>query len=288
MGPLLRAERFALVGDHYQLPPLARSEEARRKGYDVSLFKRLSAAHPVAVARLSQQYRMNRDIQLLSNALVYNFQLRCASQEVADACLSIPRLDRALETSVGRWGGSARRVFAPSARVVFADTDKIGRSCERREKKGYTNEVEARVVAKVVHAMVTGGVSQSQIGIISPYRLQLETLREMLRDEASSLTSSDAKATTTTTGVMVETVDKFQGLDKDCILISLVRSNLTAEVGRLLRDWRRINVAVTRAKKKLILVGSFRTLRNAHLLGSCLELIKARRWVVSLPKNALR
>lgn len=84
LGPLRFADIFVLVGDHYQLPPLIRNNEARDSGMDLSLFKRLSEAHPQAIVNLEYQYRMNQDIMVLSNALIYNYRLRCGTPAVAE------------------------------------------------------------------------------------------------------------------------------------------------------------------------------------------------------------
>lgn len=109
LGPLRFSEKFVLVGDHNQLPPLVRfflccdyvrcltntglqvrNREARKAGLDVSLFRRLSEAHPHAVVELTQQYRMNADIMLLSNRLIYNDRLNCGNQKVANQSLTLP------------------------------------------------------------------------------------------------------------------------------------------------------------------------------------------------------
>ena len=91
LGPLRFADKFVLVGDHFQLPPLVRNREAKRGGLDVSLFRRLSEAHPEAVIDLNEQYRMNEDIMVLSNKLIYNDRLRCGSEAVAKRSLVLPR-----------------------------------------------------------------------------------------------------------------------------------------------------------------------------------------------------
>jgi len=90
LGPLRFANRFILVGDHHQLPPLVRSHEAREGGLDESLFKRLCDAHPEAVVDLRSQYRMNEDIMLLANELVYSNKLSCGTPEVAARSLLMP------------------------------------------------------------------------------------------------------------------------------------------------------------------------------------------------------
>lgn len=91
LGPLRYADRFVLVGDHYQLPPLVRNLEAQKGGLDVSLFRFLSETHPRALTNLEHQYRMNEDIMLLSNSLVYDGLLKCGNQSVAKRVLQIPK-----------------------------------------------------------------------------------------------------------------------------------------------------------------------------------------------------
>jgi DNA replication ATP-dependent helicase Dna2 len=90
LGPLRYADRFVLVGDHYQLPPLVRNVEAQKGGLDVSLFKLLSESQPQAMTILEHQYRMNEDIMLLSNTLVYDGMLKCGNMDVARRILQIP------------------------------------------------------------------------------------------------------------------------------------------------------------------------------------------------------
>ncbi|XP_015756273.1 PREDICTED: DNA replication ATP-dependent helicase/nuclease DNA2-like [Acropora digitifera] len=113
IGPLRRSRVFILVGDHYQLPPLVQSVEAREGGMDVSLFKRLSEQHPHAVVSLEHQYRMNQDIMELSNTLIYENRLKCGTQEVARAQLQLPNWDELVsfvkDTTSNATGG---RVFS--------------------------------------------------------------------------------------------------------------------------------------------------------------------------------
>lgn len=97
LGPLRFADKFVLVGDHFQLPPLVKSARARKGGLDVSLFRRLSEAHPHAVAELAHQYRMNEDIMTLSNTLIYENRLICGNEEVATRTLPMKGMPSALE-----------------------------------------------------------------------------------------------------------------------------------------------------------------------------------------------
>jgi DNA replication ATP-dependent helicase/nuclease Dna2 len=90
IGPLRFADTFVLVGDHHQLPPLVRSRDAKKKGLEVSLFRLLCDAHPQAVVDLAYQYRMNADIMLISNTLIYKDRLKCGTKEVAERSFVLP------------------------------------------------------------------------------------------------------------------------------------------------------------------------------------------------------
>ncbi|KAF5095524.1 hypothetical protein DV451_004636 [Geotrichum candidum] len=133
------------------------------------------------------------------------------------------------------------------------------------------NPREADVVQLVVEALCQSGVAETAVGVLSVYRAQLRLLTARLRAR---------------TGVEVLTADRSQGRDKDCIVISLVRSNSHAAVGDLLRDWRRLNVSFTRAKSKLIIVGSRNTLEGIGILRAFLDLVDDRGWAYELPPAA--
>lgn len=122
---------------------------------------------------------------------------------------------------------------------------------------------------QMVQAARQAGIQDEQIALISPYRLQLKHL-----------------AFPEFPGVEVSTIDKYQGRDRDWIIISLVRSNASANVGELLRDWQRLNVAFTRAKKKLVLLGSAKTVLQHDSFVKLSELLKTRDWLFHLPADA--
>jgi DNA replication ATP-dependent helicase Dna2 len=134
-----------------------------------------------------------------------------------------------------------------------------------------TNPTEARLVAQLVTALVLGGVPAENVAVISPLRSQLKLLRRRLQHVKN---------------LEINTVDKLQGMDRDCIIISMVRSNAEGVVGHLLQDRRRINVAVSRARKKLLIVGSATTLGKASTTCELVDLMKARGWILSLPPKA--
>ncbi|TPX33425.1 hypothetical protein SeMB42_g07481 [Synchytrium endobioticum] len=282
LGPLRFAKKFVLVGDHYQLPPLVKHQEARDNGLAVSLFRRLSEAHPSAVTYLEHQYRMCSDITLLSNTLIYNHRLRCGTPAVADAMLQISGFldgmhavhqQSHLAVHSGACEGHMcwiRGILDPVRRVVFVDTDSVPAPDSKRGESTQ-NDTEAVLVKHTVESLIASSVEEGEIGVISPYRSQLKVLTHILLNRP---------------GVEVHTVDKFQGRDKECVIVSLVRSNSNQNIGDLLRDWRRINVAFTRAKHKLIIFGSGSTLAATDLFTAFLDLVEQKQWVYKLPPKA--
>ncbi|KAJ8085344.1 DNA replication endonuclease-helicase Dna2 [Marasmius tenuissimus] len=276
LGPLRFADKFVLVGDHFQLPPLVRNPLARKGGLDVSLFRRLSDAHPGSVVDLAYQYRMNADIMLLSNKLIYGNRLRCGSEEVARQALVLPDrsfLQNIHNGTLGCSGGEScwiERLMDERCKAVFVDTDMI--PChDSRVGDLVQNEGEANIVYQVTETLICCGIQPSQLGIISLYRQQIKVLSQKLKVRS---------------GIEFMTADKSQGRDKDCIIISLVRSNSTGSIGDLVRDWRRMNVSFTRARSKLIIVGSRKTLADIELLHEFFVLMEGKGWILQLPAGA--
>lgn len=292
LGPIRMSRTFVLVGDHNQLPPLVQNEEARQGGLDVSLFKLLSDTHPDSVVNLEHQYRMSEDIMTLSNTLIYNGRLKCGTESLRTAELEIPNL-AALDSRhfppsavssnpICRGPGKGKcyihSLLHPSARVRFVDTDSLPGSSEVAKGNRIINPLEARIITQLVDSLLVCGVPASEIGVMTHYRSQLSLLKHSLRG----------------TGVEMHTADRFQGRDKSVVLLSLVRSNDEGKIGELLKDWRRINVAFTRAKTKLLVVGSRRTLKGVgagnggeggngegggEVIGRFVGLMEERGWV---------
>ncbi|KAL1192958.1 DNA replication ATP-dependent helicase/nuclease JHS1 [Cardamine amara subsp. amara] len=265
IGPLLFASTFVLVGDHYQLPPLVQSTEARENGMSISLFRRLSEAHPQAISVLQNQYRMCQGIMELSNALIYGDRLCCGSAEVANATLVL-----STSSSTSPW---LKKVLEPTRTVVFVNTDML-RAFEARDQNAINNPVEASIIAEIVEELVNNGVDSKGIGIITPYNSQASLIQHAIP----------------TTSVEIHTIDKYQGRDKDCILVSFVRSREKpkSSAASLLGDWHRINVALTRAKKKLIMVGSRRTLSRVPLLMLLLNKVNEQSGILTLLPGDLK
>ncbi|XP_072236496.1 DNA replication ATP-dependent helicase/nuclease DNA2 [Leuresthes tenuis] len=255
LGPLFYAKRFVLVGDHQQLPPIVQNQEARSLGMDESLFKRLEL-HTEAVVQLNVQYRMNRQIMSLSNSLMYDGRLECGSEKTATALLTLPLLP-SVQSELSSYSRThpqlslswVEATLLPSSPVCFLDCSMVP-ALESVEQGGVSNRTEAALIHVLLSLLIKAGCKPSDVGVIAPYRQQLKTISALLQSPAF-------------TGVEVNTVDRYQGRDKSVIILSFVRSAAEeGNLGELLKDWRRLNVAITRAKHKLLMVGSVTTLRR--------------------------
>lgn len=225
-----RAERVVLAGDHRQLPPTVLSKEAERQGFAISLFERLAEMLGAAsLKRLDTQYRMHAAIMEFSSIEFYAAELVADPTVASHLLIDLPGVTRTALTE---------------SPLEFIDTAGAGFN-EEIEPDGQSrhNRREADLVAIQVNALLKAGVAASQIGVITPYAAQARLLRE-------KLTMGDLE---------IDTVDGFQGREKEAIIISLVRSNERGEIG-FLSDLRRTNVAMTRARRKLLMVGDSATL----------------------------
>lgn len=245
--PLLRSQRLVLAGDHCQLPPTVRSSEARQLGFHVSLMERLMAACGEQVSRrLTTQYRMHETIMQFSSQEFYSSSLIAAESVRGHLLADLPNVVASSLTQ---------------SAVQFIDT--AGSSCdERAEADGSSrdNPGEADYVARLVGDLLAAGVRASDIAVISPYAAQVRLLRSLLPDA----------------NLEIDTVDGFQGREKEAVVISLVRSNTTGELG-FLTDTRRMNVALTRARRKLIVIGDSSTLASHEFYFRLLEFFEQSR-----------
>lgn len=231
--PLLRAEKVILAGDHYQLPPTIISREAEKAGLGVSLMERLIAEvggedTPLATM-LTIQYRMHHQIMTFSSQEFYDDALQ-AAPDVAHHLLYeiLEVIDNDLTRTAIHFTDTAGASYDE-----FAEVDGASRY----------NIQEAQWVKEKVDQLLAANVSPEAIGVITPYAAQVRFLREQWSDEV----------------VEINSVDGFQGREKEVIIISLVRSNPEGEIG-FLGDTRRMNVALTRARRKLILIGDSATI----------------------------
>ena len=235
--PLLKADRLILAGDHCQLPPTIVSSEAAREGFNVSLMQRLVEHYGDQVTRtLTVQYRMHEDIMRFSSEEFYGGTLTADESVRCHLLSDLP-------------GCSDPTVATPP--VVFIDSAGAGWE-EELEPDGESklNREEARLIIKKTTELIEAGLAAEEIAVIAPYAAQVRLLRELSNGFGAR-----------TQYVEIDTVDGFQGREKEAVVISLVRSNPEGEIG-FLADARRMNVAMTRAKRKLILVGDSATLGN--------------------------
>ncbi|KAM9617731.1 DNA replication ATP-dependent helicase/nuclease DNA2 [Trichechus inunguis] len=274
LGPLFFSRRFVLVGDHQQLPPLVLNPEARALGMNESLFKRLEQ-NKNAVVQLTVQYRMNSKIMSLSNKLTYEGKLECGSEKVANAVINLPNfknvkleLEFYADYSENPWLSG---VFEPNNPVCFLNTNKVP-APEQVEKAGVSNIIEAKLIVFLTSLFIKAGCNPTDIGIIAPYRQQLKIINNLLARSSVGM-------------VEVNTVDRYQGRDKSIILVSFVRSNTDGDLGELLKDWRRLNVAITRAKHKLILLGCVSSLNRYPPLERLLCHLNSEKLIIDLPSG---
>lgn len=298
LGPIRLARTFILVGDHNQLPPLVQNEEARLGGLDISLFKHLSDSHPSAVVNLEHQYRMCAEVMALSNSLIYNGRLKCGTPEVAQRSIHIPnmaalaqlhhnpstiRFSQPTNVCLGPTSDKCwiRTMLNPARKVAFINTDPlIPESREQAKGNRIVNHIESQICTQLVTSLIAVGVPAHEIGVMTHYRSQLSLLKYQMRNQP---------------GVEMHTADRFQGRDKEVIILSLVRNNEARSIGELLKDWRRINVAFTRAKTKLLVVGSRETLKGGQsdalggteMVARFVGLMEERKWVYDFPTGGL-
>ncbi len=276
LGALRFAGRFILVGDEKQLPPLVLNKEAGRQGLAESLFsrlKRLDEEAPREDARavsacvpLRVQYRMHETISKFASRTFYSDRL-LAHYAVARRRLN---LLQALPGSVPTRGAVLQALRADLP-VVFLD---VRGQASKAEVK--MSNAEARAVREVIAGLLARGVGEDEIGVIAPYRAQVANLRRYMfsDDDASGWSALPVE-----TPLSIDTVDRFQGGERPVIIISFATS-VTPPAGSQLRDHltneQRLNVALTRAQRKLILVGNVGALEELaifkQLLSYCREL----------------
>lgn len=239
--PITRSNRIVFAGDHFQLPPTVKSKKAEEAGLKETLFERCMHIQNVSVM-LNIQYRMHEDIMNFSNKKFYGNKLT-ADVSVKNTVLSNDPNEPMLTTALD-----------------FIDTAGCGfNEILNPESLSIANPEEAQLLIKHLKlllqqfAQINKAGQIIRVGVISPYKEQVQYL--------STHIGLDEELKEYAAQISIKTIDGFQGQEKDIIYISLVRSNDAKEIG-FLSDIRRMNVALTRAKKKLVLIGDSATLAN--------------------------
>ena len=237
--PIRRASRVVFAGDHCQLPPTVKCYEALRGGLGRTLMERICDTRPEVVTLLTVQYRMNEEIMRFSSDWFYHNMVQSAPEVKYRSILD-------LDIPITWIQPPAASPSAPKHENTPSETS-----------FSYSNEGEARLTLLALRAYFELIGKQRllseriDVGIISPYRAQVQLIRRLLRKQEFFKPFRSL--------ISVNTVDGFQGQERDIIVISLVRSNDDGQIG-FLRDLRRMNVAITRARMKLIILGDRHTL----------------------------
>ncbi len=251
--PILKATKVVMAGDHCQLPPTIKSAEAAKGGLSKTLMEQCVALHPNAVVLLREQYRMNETIMGFSSAEFYEDQL-LAHGSVAN-----------------------HLIFSGDQPLLFIDT--AGCSFDEKwEGTSLSNPEEAAFVMKHL-SMYTNEVRQHYpaenfptFAVISPYKHQVEILKQQVH---STPLLQDVRH-----AIAVNTIDSFQGQERDVVYISMTRSNSENSIG-FLSDTRRMNVAMTRARKKLVVIGDSATLSQLGFYADFISYAQAQNAYLS-------
>lgn len=232
--PIRKADRVVLAGDHFQLPPTVKSPQALREGLGNTLMQAIANNQPDAVSLLKLQYRMNDEIMRFPSEWFYGGMLQSAPEV------------------------KYRSILDFDTPITWVNTEEM--DCNEEfigESYGRINKPEAELTISQLKEYITKIGRERflgeriDVGVISPYKAQVQYLRQLIKKDAFFKPYRQL--------ITVNTVDGFQGQERDVILISLVRANEKGEIG-FLGDLRRMNVAITRARMKLIILGNAATL----------------------------
>lgn len=278
--PMRRASRVILAGDHCQLPPTIKSIAALRAGLGKTLMERIAENKPEVVTLLKIQYRMNDEIMRFSSDWFYGGKVESAPQikyrSVLDYDHPITWIDTSNEENqITIEGEDAPEDSASTASSVSAANQNSDLNFKEQfvgESFGRINKAEAELTLLTLAEYFTKIGKQRvleeriDVGIISPYRAQVQYLKKLIKKYEFFKPYRRL--------ISVNTVDGFQGQERDVILISLVRSNDEGQIG-FLKDLRRMNVAMTRARMKLIILGNKDTMTKHPFYKKLWEYVEA-------------
>mgnify|MGYP001082440258 FL=1 len=251
-----KAERVILAGDHHQLPPTIKCIEAERKGLGRTLMQKIAHAKPETVSLLKIQYRMHEDIMRFSSQWFYHNELE-----------STPEV-------------SGRGILRLDTPIVWFDTSECDFTENTREETmSRVNKQEAELLVEQLRFYIQK-ISKERVleenidfGLISPYKAQVQYIRKLIKQDAFFKPLRRL--------ITVHTVDGFQGQERDVILISLVRANENGKIG-FLNDLRRMNVAITRARMKLMIMGDASTLTRHAFYKELYNYISQRGKIITI------
>lgn len=262
--PIRRVSRVILAGDHCQLPPTIKSFAAMKAGLGKTLMERIVENKPETVTLLKMQYRMNEEIMRFSSDWFYGNQVESAPEVKYRSILDLDIPMTWIDTSQFDVPDDQERQDS-SGKSIFRE-EFVGESFGRINKA----EAELTLLALETYFKKIGKErildERLDVGVISPYRAQVQYLRRLFKKREFFKPYRSL--------ISVNTVDGFQGQERDIILISLVRANDEGQIG-FLRDLRRMNVAITRARMKLIILGDASTMTRHPFYKKLYEYIDA-------------
>lgn len=236
--PIIRSHRVIMSGDHFQLPPTIKSIKAAKDGLEHTLFARGLEAQQEGVVMLQTQYRMHPAIMGFSSEQFYKGELKPAPSVLSRKS----RFDQA---------------------ICFLDT--AGAGYDEKIKKETLSTYNEEEAAFLIRLMQVDDLEGLNVGVIAPYKAQVEVLNRLI--------NQSQKLAQFRENIDINSVDAFQGQERDVIYISLVRSNPNGEIG-FLKEYRRLNVAMTRAKERLVLVGDSATLGSDQFFNKMMEYVQ--------------
>ena len=256
---ITRSDRVVLAGDHLQLPPTIKCHEAARGGLDRTLLQRIQKKMPETVSMLTIQYRMHEDIMRFPSRWFYQNKLEAAPE-------------------VGH-----RNILEFDSPMTWVDTAALGLTeTQVAENFGRLNKPEAELLVTQLREYIERiGIARIleetiDFGLISPYRVQVQYIRHLIKQNRFFNPIRHL--------ITIHTVDGFQGQERDVIFISLVRANENGDIG-FLNDLRRMNVAMTRARMKLIIIGDTPTLTHHAFYKALFEYITQKGKVITVPPH---
>lgn len=260
--PIVKSEKIVMAGDHKQLPPTILNETAEQKGLSISLFERLIGLYGSEIkSLLTVQYRMNEKIMEFSNHRFYRNRL------IADESVKHHTIKELFSTNSFKKIPEKERltIIDPMNPIVWVDTEKLN-SKERSRKGSMSKEnvLEASLIDTIVSSFLRKGIKPKDIGVITPYYDQKILLNSFITNDY----------------LEIDTVDGFQGREKEIIIVSLTRSNPFGNIG-FLKDLRRLNVSITRARRKLIVIGDSSTVCSDDTYESFYQYVSERGCIIS-------
>lgn len=304
--PIAKSDKFILAGDHKQLPPTVLNKDAIELSY--TLFEFLISKYPNKYSLLDIQYRMNTNLMEIPNKLFYKNKIKAFKDNYDFKNEIILKENYPTKESIEN--------HLRNKDILFLDTSGLRYKNEKRFKKSFSkyNPVEAQFISKISIDLLLNNYKGEDIGIISPYNDQINCIKKFMKKEflnnkyeSIKLNNKESEYTEKNTDLLeinhqekdiyldekdieqieeieVKSVDGFQGREKEIILISLVRSNNSRDIG-FLSDLRRLNVSLTRVKRKLIIIGDSKTLKNHYIYDEWINQMKKKNYYMKINKQ---